>query len=81
MKSITLNTVLSPYYHNFYLLWGKYFPNKYLSKSFKTLEAETTRHYANDLRRKLVAIVILSVPYPFKEFQEKKHNLAITIQN
>ena len=55
--------------------------SKYLSKSFETLKAETTRHYAKHFWEKLVAIVMMSVPGPFNGYHEMKHNSAIICQN
>ena len=49
---------------------------KYLSETFETLEIETARHYAKDLRKKLVAIVITSVPDLFNGFHEMQYNSA-----
>ena len=54
---------------------------KYLCKSLGTLKTETTRHYAKDLWQKWVAIAMMSVPDPFNEYHEMKHNSAITRQN
>ena len=54
---------------------------KYLSESSKTLKAKTTRHYAKDLRKKLVVIAMMSVPGPFNRYHEMRHNSAITRQN
>ena len=54
---------------------------KYLSKSFETLKAETTRHYARHLCKKLVVKVMMSVPGPFNGYHEMKHNSAIICQN
>ena len=54
---------------------------KYLSKSFETLNAETTRHYAKIFEKKLVAIAMMSVPCPFNGYHEMKHNSVITRQN
>ena len=54
---------------------------KYLSKSFETLKAETARHYAKHLWKKLVVIVMMSVPGPFNGYHEMKHNSAIICQN
>ena len=45
---------------------------KYLSKSFETLQAETTRHYAKDLWKKLVVVLMMSVPDPFNGYHEMK---------
>ena len=50
---------------------------KYLSKSFETLKAETTRHYAKHLWKKLVVIVMMSVPGSFDGYHKMKHNSAI----
>ena len=55
--------------------------SKYLSKSFETLKAETTRHYAKHFLEKLVAIAMMSVPGPFSGYHEMKHNSAIICQN
>ena len=54
---------------------------KYLSESFETLKAETTRHYAKHLWKKLVVIVMMSVPGPFNGYHEMKHNSAIICRN
>ena len=54
---------------------------KYFSKSFETLEAETKRHYAKDLCKKLVVLVMMLVPDPFNGYQKVKHNSAISRQN
>ena len=43
---------------------------KYLFKSFETLQTEVARYYV----KKLVAIVILSVPDPLNGFHNIKHN-------
>ena len=40
------------------------FLGKYFSKSSEILKAETTRHYAKQLSKKLVVIVMISVPGP-----------------
>ena len=42
--------------------------SRYVSKSFKTLKAESKRHFTKDLSRKLVVIVIISIPDPFNGF-------------
>ena len=55
--------------------------DKYFSESFETLKVETTRHYAKDLRKKLVVIAMMSVTGPFNRYHEMKHNWAITHQN
>ena len=54
---------------------------RYLSKSFETLEAETTRNYAKDLSENLVVKVVMSIPGPFNGHHEMEHNSAITSQN
>ena len=54
---------------------------KYLCKSIETSKIETTRHYGKGLWQKWVAIAIMSVPDPFNEYHEMKHNSAITCQN
>ena len=54
---------------------------KYLSESFETLKAETTRHCAKDLWKKLVVIAMMSGSGPFHGYHEMKHNWAITCQN
>ena len=54
---------------------------KYLSKSSEILNAETTRDYAKHLWKKLVVIVMMSVPGPFNVYHEMKHNSAIICQN
>ena len=55
--------------------------SKYLSKSFGTLKAETIRHYAKHLWKKLVVIVMMLVPGPFNRYHEIKHNSAIICPN
>ena len=42
--------------------------SKYVSKSFKTLEAESIRHFAKDLRKKSIVIVIISILDPSMDF-------------
>ena len=54
---------------------------KYLSESFETLKATTTRHYARDILKKLVVIAMISVPGPFSGYHKMKHNSAATCQN
>ena len=54
---------------------------KYLSESFETLKATTTRHYARDTSKKLVVIAMMSVPGPFSGYHEMRHNSAVTCQN
>ena len=54
---------------------------KYLSESFETSKATTTRHYARDISKKLVVIAMMSVPGPFNGYHEMRHNLAFTCQN
>ena len=53
---------------------------KCLFKSSETLNGETTKHYAEDLWKKLVVIAMLSVPVPFNGYDEMRHNSAITCQ-
>ena len=54
---------------------------KYLFESFETLKVKTTRHYAKDIRKKLVVIVMMLVPGPFNGYHEMKYNSAVTGQN
>ena len=55
--------------------------SKHVSKSFKTLNAESESYFARDLQTKMVVIVIISIPDPFNGFHKNKHNLAITCQS
>ena len=54
---------------------------KYLSESFETLKAKTTRHYPEDIWKKLVVIAMMSVPGPFTGDHQMGHNSAVTRQN
>ena len=47
---------------------------KYLSKLFQTSQAETTRHHAKDLLKKMVVVLMMSVPDPFNGYHEIKFN-------
>ena len=50
---------------------------KYLSESIETLKVKTTRHYAEDIFKKLVVIVMMLVPGPFNGY----HEIGITQQS
>ena len=54
---------------------------KYFFKSFETLEAETKRHYAKDLCKKLVVLVMMLVLDPLNGYHKVKYNSAISRQN
>ena len=55
---------------------------KYLSKPFETLEGKIKKkHFAKDLWKNLVVIVMMLVPGSFNGYREMKHNSAITCQN
>ena len=53
---------------------------KYLFKSFDTLKAETKRHYAKDLWKKIDCFSD-DVGPSFNGYHEVKHNSVITRQN
>ena len=57
------------------------FYSKYFFKLFERLAAETARHYAECLWKKLIAIVIMLVSDSFDGFHQMKYNAAITCQN
>ena len=54
---------------------------KCLSESFETLKVNTTRHYPNDIFKKLVVIAMTLVPDPMNGYHEMRHNTAISRQN
>ena len=54
--------------------------SKYVSKSFKTLKAES-KDILQKIFEKMVVIVIIPIPDPFNGFHKNEHNLAIICQS
>ena len=53
---------------------------KYLPESFEILKVKTTRHYAKDVWKKLIVIVMISIPGLSNGCHEMRHNSAVTSQ-